>query len=154
MSDLSDSVKTKRCSKCRAVKSVEEFYTCARDVRHNLCKPCSAEHSRAWAISNRESRMVISARHRAKKEGVAFSLNRLDIEIPGECPVCSVAMSYLDGRNVVPSLDRIIPARGYTKENVIVLCNACNRKKQNSTAEELAAMAEWIYRIREERGLC
>lgn len=63
-------------------------------------------------------------------------------------------MSYLDGRNVVPSLDRIIPARGYTKENVIVLCNACNRKKQNSTAEELAAMAEWIYRIREERGLC
>ena len=58
------------------------------------------------------------------------------------------------GRGTTPSLDRIIPELGYVKENVVVVCGACNRRKNDATPEQLYAIADFIYRVRKERGLC
>lgn len=98
-----------------------------------------------------------AARRRAEKLGLPFALSKEDIVTPAACPVCGTELVMKEGKggtNSSPSLDRVVPTLGYTKENVVVICGGCNRKKQNSTAEELSAIADYIYRIREERGLC
>ncbi len=98
-----------------------------------------------------------AARKRAERLGLPFELNDEDLATPETCPICGTKLVMQEGQgggNSSPSMDRIVPTLGYTKANTVILCHSCNRKKQNSTAEELAALAEWIFRIREERGLC
>ena len=43
-----------------------------------------------------------------------------------------------------PSLDRIDPNRGYTKDNIIVMSYRANRIKNDATKEEIKKLAEWI----------
>ena len=52
-----------------------------------------------------------------------------------------------------PSLDRVIPSLGYVPENVIVVCNACNRRKNDATPKELYVIADFFYALIKERGL-
>lgn len=44
------------------------------------------------------------------------------------------------GRGDSPSLDRIIPASGYTQGNVQWLCGTCNSRKRDMTAQDMLAM--------------
>lgn len=45
---------------------------------------------------------------------------------------------------IKPSLDKIIPEKGYTKGNVAVICYRCNVIKSFGTAEEHRRIAEFI----------
>ncbi len=54
------------------------------------------------------------------------------------CPCCGRAMWYGRVHNFVegyqkPSLDRIDPQGGYVNENVWIICNKCNTKKNDSS---------------------
>jgi hypothetical protein len=40
-----------------------------------------------------------------------------------------------------PTIDKIIPGLGYTKDNVDIICRSCNTKKQDATADEHEAFA-------------
>lgn len=150
MSDLSDSVKARWRENTRIWRAAN--LDRAREISRESSRRYRANNPDAdleYRQQNRERGMLNRARDRAKRRGLPFSLELSDIMIGEECPCCS--RSYSEFR---PELDRIVPPLGYTKENVIVICCVCNRKKDNSTAEELTTIAEWIYRIREERGLC
>jgi hypothetical protein len=100
---------------------------------------------------------LAAAKRRAAELDLPFCLVEEDIATPEVCPICGVALVMRVGKGggkASPSMDRIVPSLGYMKDNIVIICRGCNTKKQDSTAEELAAMAEWIYRMREERGLC
>jgi hypothetical protein len=97
--------------------------------------------------------MLNMARQRAKKHGIPFLLEPIDIKIPKKCPICKVVMRRLGDRNTSPSLDQIVPRMGYTKENCVVICYRCNTKKNDSTPEQLYVIADYIYQLRRERGL-
>jgi len=43
-----------------------------------------------------------------------------------------------------PSMDRVNSNKGYTKDNVAILCWRCNKHKQDSTAEELRMIAKFM----------
>ncbi len=49
-----------------------------------------------------------------------------------------------------PSLDRIIPEKGYVKGNVIVVSNKANVIKNNATPEEIIAVGEFYKKLLEE----
>lgn len=49
-----------------------------------------------------------------------------------------------DSRNNSPSIDRIIPEKGYVVDNVAILCMECNRRKANMTWEEMNRITKWI----------
>jgi len=91
-----------------------------------------------------EKAMLASARCRAKAKGVPFNLELDDVVIPQVCPVFGWSFDWLGKvTDNSPTLDRLIPEKGYTKENVRVICHKANRIKSNGTIEELRKVVEW-----------
>ena len=85
------------------------------------------------------------AKNRAKKKGIAFNLDLEDIEIPDRCPVLGLPLALAHDRpnGCSPSLDRIDPAKGYTKGNVQVVSYRANRLKADASLLELCAVASY-----------
>jgi dihydroxyacetone kinase-like predicted kinase len=88
--------------------------------------------------------MLSAARSRAKKRGVPFNLTVDDFDIPDTCPALGIEIVLEGDPDRAPSLDRIMPAMGYVKGNVIVLSNRANRIKNNASAHELRQIAEFL----------
>ncbi len=59
----------------------------------------------------------------------------------GKCPVLGIP---LGSGAAAPSLDRLIPTWGYQKGNIAVISNRANKLKNDGTAREHAAVAEWM----------
>lgn len=92
--------------------------------------------------------MLRAAKTRAKKAGVPFSLTEDDIIVPFFCPVLGCRLERSLGSRGAgpksPSLDRIIPSRGYVPGNVVVISYRANRAKSDLTVEELTALADFF----------
>jgi len=76
------------------------------------------------------------ARARAIKKQLPFTITPEDIIIPNICPIFKVPFIIGD-KKYCPSIDRIVPELGYTKENIQIICSLANMMKWNSTKEEL-----------------
>ena len=115
----------------------------------------NARQCREWRHSNPEKTILGRVKTRAAREGLIFSLSLEDIQIPERCPACGTEIIFgqFPRRNSSPSLDRIVPQLGYTPENTIIICYACNRRKSDSTPEEMYRIADYVYRLRKVRGL-
>ena len=109
-------------------------------------KPISKGYYNKWIRDNAEMRMFISARNRSKKDNVPFSIDVLDIIIPEYCPVLGIKLDRDGGKcnDSTPSLDKLIPSLGYTKDNISVISWRANWIKQNSTLEEVEKLALWM----------
>lgn len=88
--------------------------------------------------------MFYDARKRALELGLPFSLDPENIHIPTHCPVLGMELTLKGSRDSRPSLDRIIPSRGYTPENARVISFRANRIKSDATEEELLLVAGYI----------
>jgi hypothetical protein len=86
-----------------------------------------------------EYQMWNRAKRRARLANVAFRLEPSDIVIPETCPVLGIKLerNKFKSSAASPSLDRIIPERGYIKGNVQVISHKANTIKNNSIVEEL-----------------
>lgn len=95
-----------------------------------------------------EGVMYLHAKRRAKEQGVPFSIRLEDIAIPTHCPVLGIrlvrAKKGKGFTDTSPSLDKIIPALGYVPGNIAVISGRANRLKNDGTADELMAIAEWM----------
>jgi hypothetical protein len=85
------------------------------------------------------------ARYRASRSGVPFSITPEDIWVPDTCPVFGTPLVCSTGRSsdASPSLDRIIPSKGYVKGNIIVVSNRANWLRGDATSRELRLLAEF-----------
>lgn len=86
--------------------------------------------------------MWASAKRRATKNGIDFSISIEDISIPSFCPLLNLKLSYEDFgiRYNSPSLDRKDPKKGYTKENIWVISSRANFLKNDAELEELETL--------------
>jgi hypothetical protein len=92
--------------------------------------------------------MLAGARCRARKAGLPFNLTAKDVVIPEVCPALGVPLFV--GRRLgpfSPTLDRIVPERGYVRGNIIVISNLANRIKTNAGSTEILAVGEWLKSI-------
>lgn len=91
------------------------------------------------------------AKSRALKKGIPFNIEVLDIEIPEFCPLLGSKIVINGGRRGYfensPSLDRIIPAKGYVKGNIMVMSAKANAMKNNASIEQLLTFSENIKRL-------
>ena len=91
-----------------------------------------------------------SAKHRAKKSGIPFDITHDDViniyPIDGKCPILGLELQPNLGKTQdnSPSLDRLVPEKGYIKNNIIVISHRANRIKNNATLEELEKLVAFL----------
>ena len=93
---------------------------------------------------NRIGVLISYAKIRAKKRGLPFDAAlgpALKAKPPAECCCCHLPLNYSGAehpdRARCASLDRFDNAKGYTIENVRIICYRCNDLKRNASVEEL-----------------
>jgi len=98
---------------------------------------------RAKHIANPVPRLFASAKSRAKKFNLPFSLKLEDIVVPTHCPVLGLPLDFAC-KEQIPTLDRVIPALGYVAGNIVVISMRANRLKSDATAEELLRLLDYV----------
>ncbi len=98
-------------------------------------------------------------RDRAKLKSITFDSDFFTVEHLMErltknpnCECCDkkLDLGYKDNKRFnddSPSMDRVDSSKGYTKNNVAILCWRCNKHKQDSTSNELRVIADFMDRF-------
>lgn len=96
-------------------------------------------------VSGRIKYMYQSANQRCKKTGDIFTITQTDIKNVWRdfCAYCMCEWG-LSGTRKVPTLDKIVPIKGYAPSNIAVVCFDCNTHKSNMSPYELRMLAESI----------
>ncbi|MDE2103315.1 MAG: hypothetical protein KGL39_39105 [Patescibacteria group bacterium] len=93
--------------------------------------------------------LVQSARWRAKKRKLPFDLTATYCQTlwTGRCAISGLALSVNKGHGpglLSPSIDRIVPQRGYVRGNVRFVAMAVNSLKHSGTDEDMLMIARAI----------
>lgn len=104
------------------------------------------------------SKIMYSVKKRAAAKGLPFDLDHkyLCAIAPNKCPIFRTDLTWGYGAgeghvtNNSPSLDRIIPERGYVKGNVAWMSNKANMIKSSADEKDLYAVADWLHKKRKE----
>lgn len=96
----------------------------------------------------------LSAKRRAEAQGLPFNIERTDIVVPEFCPILGIELRPGAGKveDHSPTLDRIIPSKGYVKGNVVVISMRANRLKSNANVDELRRIASFYDQIIQENN--
>jgi len=110
--------------------------------KRNTKEKAALAKGTAIGILAYKRRMLTSARSRAKIGDLPFNLTVEDIHIPDVCPVLGIEIKFSFGQPTCnsPSLDKIVPAMGYTRGNCEVISHRANTLKNNATVPEMEAM--------------
>jgi hypothetical protein len=102
---------------------------------------------KTWLLKKRQEdpcRFIFySAKHRAKKDNILFTITKEDVyslyPSDGKCPILGIELSpnTKTTQDSSPSLDRIVPEKGYVIGNIVVVSHRANRIKNNATLEDL-----------------
>ena len=97
------------------------------------------KHGGAWY----KGLIVSAARARAP-----CTITKDDFVVPAHCPALGILLQRGTRSNAPssPSLDRVVPSRGYVLGNVVIISQRANMIKQDATAAELFAVAHWLER--------
>ncbi len=85
---------------------------------------------------------------RSAEKGVPFDITLEDLVFPDVCPVLGIPLITRSGRfsDNSPSLDRIVPEKGYVKGNVQIMSYRANRIKCHASLAELKAIVAFMER--------
>lgn len=98
-----------------------------------------------WDKTNPEKAMLQRVRGRSKAMGLPFDLTVSDIEIPEFCPVLGIRLErgIKCNQDSSPSIDRLVPTKGYVKGNIKVISNLANRIKADATSDQIKKVLEY-----------
>lgn len=159
------------CNKCNILKPIEAFrvFLKAGDGtlrRNGACMQCIVDRQKKHNRSTVEIFLrycYSNIKTRAKKEGVIFDLQndknyllKLFRKQKGKCFYTDQLLTW-DGndRKTAISVDKIIPNKGYIKDNIVLCTRRINTVKNDLSLEEIEKwMPTWFKRIRKfiERG--
>ena len=100
---------------------------------------------------NIQSILYWNAKRRAKEKNLPFNIEKSDVIIPEYCPILNIKLKVNEGvaKDSSPTLDRIIPSKGYVKGNIQVISYRANTIKNDATIEELEKIINYLRRINE-----
>lgn len=150
---------SKTCKACGETKPVSEFnkHPRTKNGLQSYCRCCQQVYNKQRSMRRPFYKIARNARDRAEKSGVPFGLTEEYLESiwTGSCPVFGIRLR-LPGHggqerdSAKPSLDRLVPAKGYVPGNVIWISLRANQMKNDGTSEELFRVAEWLKQTEEE----
>lgn len=89
------------------------------------------------------------AKQRAKNKNLDFNLNVEDINIPDVCPILGIPI--FTGKKVVtknsPTIDKINPRKGYTKDNICIISMRANKLKADFTIEQIERLVTYMENL-------
>ena len=150
---------SKTCTKCGEVKPLSEFPTNRSKPTgfNSECKACHAVSCKRFKMSRPFYYSLNAARQRARARDLPFSITEEYLESiwTGVCPVFQTRLNLPsygghERTTAKPSLDRIVPDKGYIPGNVIWISLRANQMKSDGTSEELFRVAEWLQQTEEE----
>lgn len=142
------------CNACESFRPLEEFYVRAGGKSFiERCKTCCAEKAQKDKNFGRYffALSLSSAKKRAAAKGIPFDLDTdyLNQIFPRDrkCPLLGVEMvPGVRGDNFsAPSLDKIIPSKGYVKGNVWYISMRANMIKMDHKLEDMLTTVIAIY---------
>jgi len=109
-----------------------------------------------YAIRAKLSRTLSNTKSTCEREGVPFNISVDDLKpYPLTCPVLGTPIDWMltgASSNDSPSIDRMIPEKGYVKGNVRLISQKANRLKGNASVEELKAILKYMGGSDEDEG--
>lgn len=152
--ELNDTPERKQAKKAYMRKWYEENYT---DERKQKAGEYQREYrSELKKVSPQLFRcrsLVNAAKHRSKKNNISFDLTSdylMSIwPIDNCCPILHTPFTFSEHESSKcqsASLDKIIPSLGYVEGNVQIISFKANRIKNNATAAEILAVADYLRR--------
>lgn len=144
------------CRKCKKDKSVEDFYSLDSKYKQTRCKKCIL--GQYWASLNAKghkgilSHLLKGARNRGRWAGKEYDLTIDELmEIwdnqNGCCAISGRQLEWIYGdgpRDNNVSIDRIDINRGYTKDNVQLVCKIVNVGRNTQTIEKFIQLCKEI----------
>jgi hypothetical protein len=154
------SITNKICSSCKKKIKQKNFRKIKRGNWigfYPQCKSCESSLMKGKYSQNPFPQMLSNAKIRAKQKSVDFNITfeylKKIFPHDNKCPVLGVDFQFgyknLDKKNTdfAPSLDRIVPEKGYVEGNVIVVCNIVNRVKSDSTVKILEKVFKFYKKL-------
>ena len=147
-------------------KNMEEQKKYLKEYRKNQKQQYLKEHNKKYYLINKEKiikqttenkkriakedpvySLFVRAKERAKKRNILFDIDKeyLKSIYPknNKCPILNIdfQLGFLNeikkNKDYAPSLDRIIPDKGYVKGNLVIVSFIANRVKNNVSVETL-----------------
>jgi hypothetical protein len=148
------------CPRCQTEKDVSEFSgdKSSKSGLQTYCKLCHAKITsiRECTLDGFINIIYRELKYNARNRNKEFRITKDDIKElyekqQGNCAVSGVKMTHIrntgDGRCKNPrniSVDRIDSSKGYTKDNIQLICSAANTIKWDLDQEEFFAICELI----------
>ena len=164
----------KICTMCNLPKRTSSFYGDSRTkngIRSN-CKKCygkrykyvhSKQKNENWKKYASSEKGIVTlllsnARDRAKRTGKSFSIDKewlLENIRKGKCELSGMPFIFEKGVSgnyranpFGPSIDKIDPSLGYTKENCRIVCFCVNMARSDWGDDNLIKMCEAILKMK------
>ena len=147
-------------SQCKECYKKQVAQRCADDP---IAFEKQRKTARLWQDANIMRLRWISARARATKRNIEFTITLEDviemwINQSGRCGYSGLDMELKRGGCLGPatrsvSIDKINPAKGYTKDNTILCCASVNIMKNDLSVDEFVAMTKSIYEHMQKKGI-
>ena len=131
-------------------------HTGGRYTSSGACKQCTSAADKTSYWKDREKHLARSMWHNAKRRAkvlkLPFDLAVEDIKIPSACPVLGITLRMAEGSpdEASPTLDKVVPAKGYVRGNIVVVSKRANRLKNDATISELKALAKFYGRMEDD----
>lgn len=109
-------------------------------------KEVIAGQQRDWRSRNRLRNRLTALRNKCNTLGLPFDLEECDLIDPEVCPILGIPLDSRD-RDHTPSVDQIIPRKGYTKKNTHIISMRANRIKSDATVEELDKISKYLKNL-------
>lgn len=139
--------KNGRCESCHRKKSLELYYK-NKDKNREVVNKKSLKNYYANIIHYR----IVSAKTRASKKELDFNIteqtiNDLIIKQNNKCAYSGIEFVN-DGSNIRSlSIDKIDPTKGYTEDNIQLVCSIVNMMKSNLQEDEFLEIINKIYDV-------
>lgn len=104
--------------------------------------------NKRWRKKHPVLHMLQRARQNAKRRKVPYSIT-IKPSIPKRCPILGIPLKQATGHfnGNSPSLDKIVPRKGYVDGNIQVISARANVMKNDATPTELRKFARWIRSV-------
>jgi hypothetical protein len=128
-----------RCKKCFIATAKAKYKALSPSAKAEYVAQQTA-YQKGWITNNIFRFRWLSARTRAKRKNITFDitvedLERIYKEQDGKCFYSDITMSIvpedMDKKHYSMSVERIDSARGYTYDNVVLLCCVVNNMKND-----------------------